>query len=209
MIDSGREWSKAHVLDSFPRLNPIAAELDIYSELLIRWQAKLNLVGPSTLPLIWLRHFADSAQLVEVFEPDGVWADLGSGAGFPGMVIALLQKAGGGETHLIEADIRKAAFLREVSRETGARAIVHAQRAEGVLPTIAPAVITSRAMTSIDGLFKLSRYHVENGAVGLFLKGRDVVSELTKASIPSNFEVSLTPSRVDVEGCLVQIRLRR
>lgn len=206
MIDSHRK----RALDTFPELRDIAPELDVYENLLRHWQARINLVGASTIPELWWRHFANSAQVLECGAGSTVWTDLGSGAGFPGMVIALLQrKSVGGEMHLIESDQRKAAFLREVSRETGAGVAVHCGRVESVLSTLKPDYITSRAMASMRFLFESTRGHVENGAVDVFLKGRDVVAELTQASIPCNFTVSIAPSRVDPDGRLVRISLRR
>jgi 16S rRNA (guanine527-N7)-methyltransferase len=175
---------------------------------MVRWQKKVNLVGPSTLANVWVRHFADSAQLVEWASPSLRWADLGSGAGFPGMVVGIFQKrAGGGVTHLIESDLRKAAFLREVSRETGARVVVHARRSELALDELDLDIVTSRAMASLQTLFHLSQAHVEKGAVALFLKGRDIVSELTDAAIPCSFRVESWPDRLRDGGNVVSIRL--
>ena len=124
---------RRRTLESFPELRAIEAELEIYERLLRKWQAKINLVGPSTLDQIWWRHFADSAQLL-AYAPDArAWADLGSGGGFPGMVLALLLKpAGNAEVTLVESDSRKAAFLREVSRETFAPTVVLNQRMEAL-----------------------------------------------------------------------------
>lgn len=202
MSDSDRKRAEAAV----SQLASIEEELRIYRALILRWQQKINLVGPSTLEHIWVRHFADSAQLAQWAPVNCVWADLGSGAGFPGMVIALLQKQGGGITHLVESDLRKAAFLREVSRETGARIVVHAKRCEAVLDMLDADVVTSRAMASIKQLFALARSSVEKGAVALFLKGRDVVSELTEAAIPCNFHVESWPDRLQDGGNVVRIR---
>ena len=190
-----------------PRLRDIVEALEVYERLLVRWGRKINLVGISTLAAIWTRHFMDSAQLAGFAPLAGSWVDLGSGAGFPGLVIALLQQFHSvGEMHLIESDVRKAAFLREVSRETGARAHVHNARCEDVLPSLQPAVITSRAMADIGRLVAYAQPFVEKGALGLFLKGRDVVSELTSSSIPSNFEVVLNPSKTDPRAAIVLVR---
>lgn len=194
-------------LSAVPALAEISDELDIYESLLQRWQARLNLVAKSTLVDAWVRHFADSAQLSFHGDTGARWADLGSGAGFPGMVIALLQtKRCAGEMHLIESDTRKAAFLREVSRETGASVVVHKARCEDVLAEIDPAVIASRAMASLGNLWTLSAPLVEKGALALFMKGRDVASELTAASIPSSYEVTLFPSKIDAASSIVRIQ---
>lgn len=189
-----------------PTLAGISGKLEVYAALLERWQSRINLVGRSTLPYLWTRHFADSAQLAEIMPLSGCWVDLGSGAGFPGLVLALLQDRSVSEMHLIESDARKAAFLREVSRETGSGAIVHNDRSENVLGRIQPRVITSRAMADMEILFGQARPFVEKGGVGLFLKGRDIGSELTRASIPSNFLVTLSTSKVDPDGSIVMVR---
>ncbi|MBX3524974.1 MAG: 16S rRNA (guanine(527)-N(7))-methyltransferase RsmG [Rhodoblastus sp.] len=200
-----RDRSVALALE--PGLRDIVEVLEVYERLLVRWGRKINLVGNSTLAAIWTRHFMDSAQLAGFAPLAGSWVDLGSGAGFPGLVIALLQRFHSvGEMHLIESDVRKAAFLREVSRETGARAHVHNARCEDVLPSLQPAVITSRAMADIGRLVAYAQPFVEKGALGLFLKGRDVVSELTSSSIPSNFEVVLNPSKTDPRAAIVLVR---
>jgi len=199
---------RAVALGIAPGLEDIAERLAVYDQLLRRWQPKINLVGRSTLNAIWTRHFADSAQLAEFGNLGGQWVDLGSGAGFPGLVLALLQRFRGvGEMHLIESDSRKAAFLREVSRETGANAFIHNDRCEDVLPELTPSVLTSRAMADIATRLQYASPFVEKGAVGLFLKGRDVGAELTRTSIPSNFSIVLAPSKVDPTGAIVQVRL--
>ncbi len=190
-----------------PELSEILEPLGVYEELLRRWQSKLNLVGHSTLSEVWSRHFADSLQLVKFASVDGRWADLGSGAGFPGLVIALLQRSRHvGEMHLIESDRRKASFLREVSRETGAAAVVHNARCEDVLRAIKADVIVSRAMAPMPDLMDLVKDDVENGSTGLFLKGRDIASELTRTPSNSNFILELFPSKVDPAGSIVRLR---
>lgn len=194
-------------LQAEPELGDIAERLEVYERLLVRWGRTINLVGRSTQSAIWTRHFMDSAQLTTFAPLSGCWVDLGSGAGFPGLVIALLQRFHRvGEMHLIESDARKAAFLREVSRETGAGAYIHSARCEDVLPTLQPDVITSRAMADLGQLFDYAQPFVEKGAIGLFLKGRDVVAELTKLSIPSSLEIVLNPSKTDPRAAIVQVR---
>lgn len=193
--------------DLVPGLAPIADRLIVYEQILLRWQRKINLVGRSTLEDVWRRHFADSARLAQLAPLDVRWADLGSGAGFPGMVIALMQvECHAGEMHLIESDTRKAAFLREVSRETGAGAHIHNARCEDVLPDLQLDVVCSRAMTDMKGLLGYVKPFVEKGAIGLFMKGRDVAAELTQASIPSNFLISFAPSKIDADSTIVQVR---
>lgn len=199
---------RSFACDLTPALVEIAPQLELFEALLQKWQAKVNLIGKSTSGNIWSRHFADSAQLANHAALDKRWVDLGSGAGFPGVVIALLQRAhGGGEMHLIESDSRKAAFLREVSRETDARAIVHNARCEDALSNIDPEIICSRAMTGMPSLIGYARPFVEKSAIALFLKGRDVASELTRTPIPSNFSVDIASSLVDPKGAVVKVKL--
>ena len=192
-------------LELVPALREIEKQLMIYEDLLRRWQMRMNLVGRSTLSELWTRHFADSGQLLGDAPLGQRWADFGSGAGFPGLVLSLLQDRNEGEMHLIESDTRKAAFLREVSRETGSRAVVHNSRVEDVIGDIDPSIVTSRAMADIAILFRAVRPFVEKGGAGLFLKGRDIAAELTRASIPSNFSVRLRPSKVDPASSVVLI----
>lgn len=199
--------TRESALKVVPALVEIEGELVVYASLLERWQARLNLVARSTLADVWVRHFADSAQLADLAPTDRKWVDLGSGAGFPGVVVSLIQaKRCAGEMHLIESDARKVAFLREVSRETGARAVVHRARCQDVLNEIGPEVITSRAMANLGALWSLSAPLVEKGALALFLKGRDVASELTQASIPSSNIVTLFPSKIDAASSIVRIQ---
>lgn len=201
------EIDRAKALALCAELECIKGKLTIYEQLLRRWQSKVNLVGPKTLSDLWVRHFADSAQVAQVEPLDQKWADLGSGAGFPGMVVALLQRnRPGSEMHLIESDTRKAAFLREVSRETGSGAFIHNARCEDVLASIQPSVITSRAMADLGNLVRLSAPLVDKGATCLFLKGRDVASELTESSIPSRFSLALFKSRIDPDSSIVRIQ---
>jgi 16S rRNA (guanine527-N7)-methyltransferase len=203
MMDSDQE----RALELTPVLAVVREQLALYERLLRRWQGTINLVGASTLKAVWTRHFADSAQILDFAPANAVWADLGSGAGFPGLVIALIQaQSNAGVVNLIESDSRKAAFLREVSRETGARAVVHCGRCEDILRELDLQVITSRAMTNLASLVEMTRDHVEKGAFDVFLKGRDVASELTELTTYSMLNIKMTPSKVDPSSSIVCIR---
>lgn len=156
--------------------------LERYAALLAKWTRAINLIGPATLPDLWRRHFLDSAQLLRYLPPtpEGrprVIADLGSGAGFPGLVLAIL---GAGEIHLVESDRRKAQFLREVSRETAAGARVHEGRIEELSPLCADC-ITARALAPLDRLVDYALPHLAPAGVLLFLKGAEAAAELTAA----------------------------
>jgi 16S rRNA (guanine527-N7)-methyltransferase len=192
-----------------PLSNAVQQRLLIYQDLLLRWQGMLNLVSAATLPHLWTRHFADSAQLRDVAPAALCWADLGSGGGFPGMVLAiLLADEDGAEVHLIERDKRKAAFLQTVSRETGAPVIVHAAPVEQVIPMLRQMeIVTSRAVTALAELIHWSLPLLQAGGTGLFLKGRTVQQEIDAVSDP-RLDLSTLPSRTDPSGRIVSVRYR-
>lgn len=179
-----------------------------YVALLQRWQAIKNLVGPSTLPDVWTRHIADSAQLADLL-PDAVrWVDLGSGAGFPGLVTAILiRDRPGAEVVLIESNGRKCAFLREVIRELALPARVVGRRIEDVIDPLAgeTQVVTARALAPLADLLGLSRKLLTSGAVGLFPKGQDVGDELTEASKSWRIEASTVVSKTDPKGRILVV----
>ncbi len=131
--------------------------LNAYEALVRKWQKSINLVAPSTLDALWDRHIEDSLQLFALTPEPKIWADLGSGAGFPGLVTAIcLAEAGEGWVHLIESNNKKAAFLRAAISETGARASVHPERIETALKNLPkPAAISARALASLDELLSL------------------------------------------------------
>lgn len=161
------------------------ARLERYEALLVRWQKAHNLVAAGTLAAVWERHFADSAQLLARAPEARRWLDLGSGAGFPGMVIAILLKGvEGAVVDLVEANARKCAFLDTVRRETGAPARVHAARIEDVARSLEGPfdVVTARALAPLVEMAPLIAPFMTGQTRALLLKGRDVVSELTEAS---------------------------
>jgi 16S rRNA (guanine527-N7)-methyltransferase len=180
----------------------LAQRLAVFEQLLLKWQPKMNLVAPSTLKSIRTRHFEDSLQVSDALPEARRWIDIGSGAGFPGIVTALrLRGQEGGLVHLVESDHRKCAFLREVSRETQAPVEVHRGRIEEILPTL-PAVdaISARALASMAVLVEMTLDRIEKGAIGVFLKGQDVASELTEIPIYSSLKLRLVTSRTDPLG---------
>jgi 16S rRNA (guanine527-N7)-methyltransferase len=183
--------------------------LTIYQDLLLRWQEILNLVSATTLPHLWTRHIADSAQLRDLAPGALHWADLGSGGGFPGMVIAiLLAETAGAQVHLIERDKRKAAFLQNVSRETGASAIVHAAAIEPVVRGLEHIeIVTSRALAPLTQLIDWSMPLLQRGAIGLFLKGRTAQEEI-EAVGGRGVDLSTLPSRTDSSGRIVSVRYK-
>ena len=183
----------------------LEARLRVFEEILLKWQPKMNLVAPSTLKSIRTRHIEDSLQVSDVAPEAVSWIDLGSGGGFPGIVTALrLRGEAGAMVHLVESDHRKCAFLREVSRETQAPVDVHWGRIEDVLPTL-PVVdaISARALASLAKLVEMTVERLENGALGVFLKGQDVAAELTEMPMYSSLSIRLVASRTDPLGRIV------
>jgi 16S rRNA (guanine527-N7)-methyltransferase len=184
------------------------AKFQIYADLLRRWQSKMNLVANSTLNQIWNRHFADSAQLLVFANPGECWADLGSGAGFPGLPVAIMlsEKSPDLLVHLIERDNRKCAFLRQVARETGTNVAVHHGDVSTQLQNVGKIdILTSRAVAPLDVLLSWAAPILETGAKALFLKGQDVDSELTKTTISSQFDIKVLQSRISSGGCIVVV----
>lgn len=176
---------------------------------LLAWQPKLNLVAPSTLPELWTRHIADSLQLLDLAPAARLWVDLGSGGGFPGLVLACaLADVPGARVHLVESNGKKAAFLRTAARATGAAALVHAQRIEDFTESFdeAPDAVTARALAPLPALLGLAFPLLKTGACGLFPKGQDVEAELTEAARFWKIEASLVPSRTNPQGRIIVVR---
>lgn len=195
------------------RLIPVSREttkrLDQFVAQLLEWQARINLIAPSTLPEIWTRHIADSLQLLDVIPAAKVWVDLGSGGGFPAIPIACaLAETPGAQVHLVESNGKKAAFLREAIRVLQLPAQVHNERVENFGESWdRPAdVVTARALAPLKTLCDQAFPLIAKGAIGLFLKGQDVESELTDAAKYWTLEASTVPSKTSPAGCIVVIR---
>jgi 16S rRNA (guanine527-N7)-methyltransferase len=200
---------REEVLAEYNVSRETAARLDVLVAELERWQAIKNLVGSATLPEIWTRHIADSLQLVAI-EPKALkWLDLGSGAGFPGLVIALaFAERRSAEVHLVESNSRKCAFLRHAARLTSASAVIHEQRLETAVDGFIGKVevVTARALAPLPQLFGWTQALLKTGTVGLFPKGREVQSELTEVAKSWRLETDLIPSRTDPDGRIVRVR---
>lgn len=179
------------------------AQFEKFLVLLQRWNARINLVGRTDVADIWQRHIFDSAQLGRLLPPgtDSL-IDLGSGAGFPGLVLAVLTRR---RVHLVEADQRKAAFLQEAVQVLGVDATIHAQRAEFLhLP---PArAITARALAPLPRLLSLVAPLLAPAGICLFPKGNNVAAELTAARQEWHMHVEHFPSRTDPDGTILRIR---
>ena len=193
-------------------LTPVSREtearLDRYVDLLLQWQAKTNLVAPSTLPTLWTRHIADSLQLLGLAPAAKVWIDLGSGGGFPGVVLACaLAETPGTMVHLVERNARKAAFLREALRVTGVRGMVHLAEIRDTGDRITGPVdcVTARAVAPLSQLIGFVEPLVRKGAKALFLKGQDVEAELTEATKYWKMAPHLHSSRTGGGGWIVEL----
>ena len=174
-----------------------------YAEALERWQARMNLVGRGTLGDLWRRHMLDSSQLLPLIPPAARrLIDLGSGAGFPGLVLAIL---GVPEVHLVEADARKCAFLGEAARLAGAANVtVHNRRIEA-MPAEPFAVVTARALAPLPDLLKLARRFAGPGTVYLFLRGRGVDEELIRTPETATMHLERITSRTDPGAAILKL----
>jgi 16S rRNA (guanine527-N7)-methyltransferase len=221
MAGAGRVTSSLDTPEAFQRAFSVSREtlarFETYERILTQWQKAVNLVAPGTLPHVWHRHFADSAQLAE-HVPAGArhLVDLGSGGGFPGLVLAIMladasrtERASPPRITLVESDTRKAAFLREVARQLGVAVEILSKRIENretQFKLEAVDVVTARAFAPLDRLFTWSAELFGPDTVGLFLKGRDVTAELDDARRVFGFAVDLVPSLTDPEGRIAVVR---
>ncbi len=192
---------------AFQKLTGVSREtlekLQIYVDLLNKWQKAINLVSKSTLPEVWERHILDSYQLLEHAPTDKkVWVDLGSGAGFPALVVAI---ASNFEVHVVESDRRKCQFMREVSRETSANVTIHTKRIEALEPFPAD-IISARALAALEKLLEMSHPFAHENTTYFYLKGQDVDAELTNAAKCWRMSALKHPSLSSSEGCILQLK---
>jgi 16S rRNA (guanine527-N7)-methyltransferase len=199
---------KAEALKLTPVSRETEARLDRYLDLLREWQAKTNLVAPSTLPNLWTRHISDSLQLLTIAPSARVWLDLGSGGGFPGVVLACaLAESAAAMVHLVDRNAKKAAFLREALRITRSPGTVHLADIGDIVDRIAGPVdcVTARAVAPLHQLIGFAEPLVKRGAKALFLKGQDVEAELTEATKYWKIEPQLHSSRTGGHGWIVEL----
>jgi 16S rRNA (guanine527-N7)-methyltransferase len=176
-----------------------------YRAMLEDWNSRMNLVGPSALDGFWLRHAWDSAQLLSVAGDKLRWADLGAGAGFPGLVLAILLKGRpGAEVHLVESLAKRCRFLDAAANGLGLPAIVHNGRAEHT-PIAEIQVVTARACAPMIKLLEFAHPLLKSGAVGLFLKGKDAPTEILDARRLWRFDAELLESRSGGRGHIVKV----
>jgi 16S rRNA (guanine527-N7)-methyltransferase len=199
---------RARALALTPVSRETADRLDTFVALLLQWQQRKNLIAASTEATVWTRHIADSLQLLTLAPAARIWVDLGSGGGFPGLVLACaLADTPGACVHLVESNGKKAAFLREASRVTEVPAMVHAERI-AEFTAHAPDgidVVTARALAPLNDLLKAACPLLKRGAKGLFLKGQHVDAELTEAAKYWSIGAELVPSRTDAASRIVVI----
>jgi 16S rRNA (guanine527-N7)-methyltransferase len=204
---------RAHALALFDVSRETSARLDRFVNLLLAWESHTNLISRSSVRSLWTRHIADSLQLLELGKSPPserpVWLDLGSGGGFPGIVIACaLADVPGACVHLVESTAKKAAFLREAVRATGAPGIVHATRIEVVGRTLGREAdfITARALAPLPQLCALIAPILKKGAQALLPKGQDLATELTEATKYWNIQAEIIPSKTSPRGRILIVR---
>ena len=183
------------------------ARLEILVAVTQTWQSRINLIAPSTLPDIWTRHILDSAQLLPLIHKNTLAiADLGSGGGFPSLVLAAIQPA---PVHMFESNAKKSAFLAEALRQMGVEGFVHTQRLEQRkplkdLPQIQ--LVTARAFAPLSGLLGYAEPFFARGATGLFHKGQDVDTELTESAKSWNITAQKHSSLTDSQAVILEVK---
>ncbi|WP_222877482.1 16S rRNA (guanine(527)-N(7))-methyltransferase RsmG [Terrihabitans soli] len=199
---SGAQTDRAKAQALFPNVSRETwARLDVLVTHLQKWQKTINLVAPKTLDEVWVRHIADGLQILDIAPRSArVFVDLGSGGGFPGLVLAaVLVERQGAHVHLVESDQRKCAFLREAARAMNVEVTIHNARVEAALESWPHGadVVTARALAPLKKLIALAYPLLKAGTVGIFPKGQDVESELTEATKCWTLSLELVPSRTE------------
>jgi 16S rRNA (guanine527-N7)-methyltransferase len=195
------------------RLVPVSREterrLETFVDLLAKWRNVTNLISPASFDHIWSRHIADSAQILSVAPEAKRWVDLGSGAGFPGMVLAIqLAETAGAMVHLIESDQRKCSFLREAARATRAAAEIHSVRIEAISPEMLMPVdaVTARALAALPILINYAKPWIERGATGIFPRGRTAGAQAAAFARPTDLRFETVNSRIDPSAAILIVR---
>jgi 16S rRNA (guanine527-N7)-methyltransferase len=180
------------------------ADLERLREMLADWNGRMNLVSAASLAEFWPRHAFDSAQLIEIAPAARTWVDIGAGAGFPGLVLAILLKdQAGAQVHLVESVAKKCRFLEAVAQALGLPAQVHNDRAENL--SLKADVVTARAVAPLGRLLGFARPYLARGAVGLFQKGRGAEAEIAAARAAWRFTCAAIPSQSDPEGRILKV----
>ncbi|MBW6505487.1 MAG: 16S rRNA (guanine(527)-N(7))-methyltransferase RsmG [Rhodobacteraceae bacterium] len=184
------------------------SRMDHYAELLQKWNPAINLVSRTTLDAIWRRHFTDSAQVFNLAAPKGgLWADLGSGAGFPGLVVAILaaEMAPGLSVVLLESDARKAAFLATASREAGVKVRISTDRIEAE-PALGAHYVSARALAPLPELLAYAERHLAPDGTAYFSKGKGWMGEIADARRNWRFEANAHPSKTEENAAILEVR---
>lgn len=201
--------AEARILPDWLTVSAQTAErLGTFVELVEKWNPAINLVSKASLPLLWDRHVLDSAQIFGLAPlTDGVWADLGSGGGFPGIVVAILaaEASPGLRVVLVESDQRKATFLAQAIRTLALSTDLRCDRIEA-LPSLMADVVSARALAPLDGLCGYAAQHLAPGGVALFQKGAQVDPELATARMAWRFALSRHASRTGSGGVILEMR---
>jgi 16S rRNA (guanine527-N7)-methyltransferase len=202
------DQDRARALALTPVSRETVARLDRFVAALLDWQSRVNLIAPSTTPQLWTRHIADSLQLLALAPQARTWADLGSGAGFPGLAIACaVAERPGACVHLVESNAKKVAFLQAAARAAAVPVVIHGVRVVDFVATAAPVeAVTARALAPLSDLLTMAYPLLKKGAVGLFPKGQKVDVELTEAAKWWNIEATLAVSRTDSSARIVVVR---
>jgi 16S rRNA (guanine527-N7)-methyltransferase len=201
---------RARALALTPVSRETAALLDRFVELLFATQSHTNLIGPATVGAIWTRHIADSLQLIDLVPAAQTWLDIGSGGGFPGLVLACaLTGRSGAVVHLVESQGKKAAFLRQTVDALALPAAVHHRRVEDGAFDVVPDAVAARAVAPLPRLLEYVAPFVESGAKALLPKGQDVEAELTEAAKYWKIEAELAPSRTNPASRILVVRALR
>ena len=194
-------------LDTYNVSRETIDRLSEYALLLEKWNSAINLVSKSTISTLWQRHFADSAQIYQL-RPDCSchWVDLGSGGGFPALVLSILalEFNPGDRFTLVESDVRKSVFLQTVVRELGINATVIAERIEKTPPLCAD-ILTARALSSLSNLLEYANVHLSTDGVAIFPKGESYKKEIEDAVEVWNFELEKFTSKTNPNGAILKI----
>ena len=207
-----RDDDRSTALRRVPVSRETLERLDAFVALLAKWRKTINLISEASFGQVWTRHVADSAQLLDFAPNARIWVDLGSGAGFPGLILAIqLADRPDACVHLIESDQRKCAFLREAARVTGAAAKIHNERIEIAASQIVGAVdvVTARALAPLPRLVDFAKVWLDHGALGVFPRGKASATEADNISDGQKYRVDFPRSRTDASSEIAIVRCAR
>lgn len=199
---------RADFIDRFNVSRETLVRLDVYAELLKKWNPAINLVSKGSVSALWQRHFYDSAQIFGLKSKESCsWADLGSGGGFPGLMLAILSSGTTPDSQftLVESDVRKSMFLRTVIRELELNAKVMTKRIECIEP-LEVDILTARALAPLDKLLEYARQHLKPDGIAVFLKGEKYKAELDKAFVRWRFNLEEIASETNPGGVILKVR---